>query len=87
MQILATIPDTLQLIESNLGDGYWSLHDARDTDAMIAEGDSRVLASGCSSVLAIDVAHASAMLAGHSAHVGNVTSRCDACVDAAFARL
>jgi hypothetical protein len=54
---------------------------------MIAEGDSRVLASGTGSVLAIDVAHASAMLAGHSAHVGNVTSRCDACVDAAFARL
>ncbi len=62
MQILTTIPDTLQLVESNSGDGGWSLHDARDTAEMIAHGDSPVLASGDGSVLLMDVEHAIARL-------------------------
>ena len=35
-----------QLVRSDLGDGGWSLHDAKDTDDEIAEGLSVVLASG-----------------------------------------
>jgi hypothetical protein len=62
MQTLTTIPDTLKLVESNSGDGGWSLHDARDTEQMIAEGDSTVLASGDRSVLLMDVEHALARL-------------------------
>ncbi len=62
MQILTTIPDTLQLVESDLGDGGWSLRDARDTAEMITNGDSPVLASGDGSVLLMDVEHALARL-------------------------
>jgi hypothetical protein len=87
MQVLTTIPDTLQVVVSDLGDGGWSLHDARDTDEMIAEGDSPVLASGDGSVLLMDVDHALARLAKNTAHTGAEPLKCQTCTTEMFAKI